>query len=374
MLTDFFIKSILAVVFLGSVLNLAGLLTWVERKQSAVMQDRIGANRAWIVFPKWLTPLNWVLRPLNVLGLFHSLADAVKMFAKEDFIPKGADKVLYNLAPMVSVIFALMAFSAIPFGDALHVGNRTINLQIADINAGLLFTFAMMSLGVYGVILAGFSSNNNYAYLGGMRAASQILSYEITMGISILGVVLCYGTLSLQEIVRHQGNYFFGFLPAWGIFVQPLAFVLFMTAALAETKRVPFDLPEGESEIIGYFVEYSGMKFGMFFLTDLVETVLVACLMTTFFFGGWQTPYLFGDGFHFPWGTASLLSHGAVIALGVISFMLKVAFFNWLFMAIRWTLPRFRYDQLMHLGWKILFPLSLANVVITSIVVVLRNS
>ncbi len=353
-------------VFLGAILNLAGLLTWVERKQSAVMQDRIGANRAWILFPKWLFPLNWLLMPLNHLGLFHSLADAMKMFLKEDFMPKNADKFLHTLAPVISVVFALLAFSAIPFGDTWHVAGRSIHLQIADINVGLLFVFAMMSLGVYGVILAGFSSANNYAYLGGMRAASQMLSYEITMGISILGVVICYGSLSLQEIVRAQSH-------VWGIFVQPLAFFLFMTAALAETKRVPFDLPEGESEIIGYFVEYSGMKFGMFFLTDLVETVLVACLMTTFFLGGWQTPFLQPDGFHFPWGAFWALPHGAVILIGMISFMTKVAFFNWLFMQIRWTLPRFRYDQLMHLGWKILFPASLVNVLVTSLVVVMGS-
>lgn len=367
MIIEIIIKALLAAVFLGVVLSLAGLLTWVERKQSAVMQDRIGANRAWIEFkPKWLMPLNWLLRPLNVLGLFHSLADAIKMFLKEDFVPDGADKFLHTLAPVISLVFALLAFASLPFGDVWHVGGRSINLQIANINAGLLFIFAMMSLGVYGVILAGFSSNNKYAYLGGMRAASQMLSYEITMGISIMGIVLCYGTLNLQSIVRQQSC-------LWGFAVQPLAFLLFMTAALAETKRVPFDLPEGESEIIGYFVEYSGMKFGMFFLTDLIETVLVACLMTTFFFGGWQVPFLRTDGFRWPGGALWLLPHGAVIVFGVVAFLSKIVFFNWLFMAIRWTLPRFRYDQLMHLGWKILFPLSLVNVLITSIVVVMRN-
>jgi NADH-quinone oxidoreductase subunit H len=365
MMIDFAIKAALAVFFLGGVLNLAGLLTWVERKQSAVMQDRVGANRAWIVFPRWLAPLNWILKPLNILGLFHSLADAVKMFAKEDFMPRGADRFLHTLAPMISVVFALLAFAAIPFGDVLHVGERVIRLQVADVNAGLLFIFAMMSLGVYGVILAGFASNNNYAWLGGIRAASQMLSYEITMGISILGVVLAYGTLSLQEIVTHQQN-------VWGIFTQPLAFILFTTAALAETKRVPFDLPEGESEIIGYFVEYSGMKFGMFFLTDLVETVLVACLVTTFFLGGWQVPFLLADGFHFPWGAVVSLPQWVVALLGIFAFMFKVAFFNWFFMLIRWTLPRFRYDQLMRLGWKILFPASLLNVVVTSVIVVMR--
>ena len=374
MFTDFLIKSILSVLFLGGILNLAGLLTWVERKQSAVMQDRIGANRAWIEFKsKWLAPVNWLLRPFNVLGLFHALADAIKMFTKEDFVPKGADRFLHTLAPAISLVFALAAFAAVPFGDTLRIGGRSIELQVAGVDAGMLFIFAMMSLSVYGVILAGFSSNNNYAYLGGMRAASQMLSYEITMGLSIMGIVLTYGTLNLQEIVRLQGNYFFGVVPAWGFLVQPLAFFLFMTAGLAETKRVPFDLPEGESEIIGYFVEYSGMKFGMFFLTDLVETVLIACLVTTFFFGGWQMPYLLKDGFHFPGHAVWPLSHYAVVGLGVLSFMLKVAFFNWLFMAIRWTLPRFRYDQLMRLGWKILFPASLANVVVTSILVVMKG-
>ncbi len=370
MMSAIIIKAVLAASFFGMVLNLAGLLTWVERKQSAVMQDRVGANRAWIIFPKWLAPLNWLVWPLNQLGIFHALADAVKMFVKEDFIPRGADKILYNIAPIISVVFALLAFAAIPFGNTMTIGGQVIGLQVANVNAGVLTVFMAMSLGVYGVILAGFSSNNNYAYLGGMRAASQMLSYEITMGISIMGIVLSYGTMNLQEIVQHQGGTFFGWLPAWGIFVQPLAFFLFMTAALAETKRVPFDLPEGESEIIGYFVEYSGMKFGMFFLTDLVETVLVACLMTTFFLGGWQVPYLMTDGFHMPGGNFIAVPAMLVSILGILAFMIKVAVLNFVFMAIRWTLPRFRYDQLMHLGWKILFPASLINVIVTSIVVV----
>lgn len=371
MIVEILIKAALALGILGVMLNLAGLLTWVERKQSAVMQDRVGANRAHIRFRSpWLAPVNWLLAPLNALGLFHSLADAAKMFLKEDFMPRGADKVLFNLAPVISVVFALAAFAAVPFGDSLRVGDRVINLQVAGLDAGLLFVFAMMSLGIYGVILAGFASNNNYAMLGGMRAASQMLSYEITMGVSILGVVIASGSMDLQEIVRQQGRLWMGWLPAWGILTQPLAFVLFLTAALAETKRVPFDLPEGESEIIGYFVEYSGMKFGMFFLTDLIETCLVACLATTFFLGGWQVPYLGADGFRFPWGASVALPHAAVAALGIASFLFKVAFFNWLFMAIRWTLPRFRYDQLMSLGWKILFPASLVNVLVTSLVVV----
>ena len=352
LLTDLLIKLALAGAVFFGVLNLAGLHTWVERKQSAIMQDRIGANRASIF-------------GIRLFGLFHPLADAVKMFTKEDFIPAGANRFLHTLAPFLSVFFAVAAFAGIPFGDRLWIGQRVIELQVAKIDVALLYILAMLSLGVFGVILAGFASRNNYAFLGGLRASAQMLSYEITLGVSIIGVVMIFGTLDLQQLVRAQGGYLFGWLPMWGIFLQPVAFVVFLTAALAETKRVPFDLPEGESEIIGYFVEYSGMKFGMFFLTDFIETVMVACLATTLFLGGWQVPYLLTDGFHFPWGAVVSVVPIVYTLLGVLSFSLKVIIFCFLFMTIRWTLPRFRYDQLMHLGWKILFPISLANVLVT---------
>jgi NADH-quinone oxidoreductase subunit H len=357
MLEALAIKLVLAGIVFFGVLNLAGLHTWVERKQSAVMQDRIGANRASIL-------------GFRIWGLFHPLADAIKMFTKEDFVPEGADKFLHGLAPFMSVFFALAAFAAIPFGDRLLVGGREIDLQVAKIDVALLYVFAMLSLGVYGVILAGFASRNNYAILGGLRAAAQMISYEIALGIAILGVVMVYGTADLQELVRAQGRTVAG-IPLWGIVAQPVAFVVFLAAALAETKRVPFDLPEGESEIIGYFVEYSGMKFGMFFLTDFLETVMVACLATTLFLGGWQVPYLMPDGFNFPWGTAWPVPHWAYVLLGVGSFSAKVIAFCWLFMTIRWTLPRFRYDQLMRLGWRGLFPISVANVLVTGVVVAL---
>jgi NADH-quinone oxidoreductase subunit H len=220
------------------------------------------------------------------------------------------------------------------------------------------------------VILAGFASRNNYALLGGLRATAQMISYEIALGIAIIGIVLIYGTMDLQELVRRQGRTLGGWLPLWGIVVQPVAFFVFVTAALAETKRVPFDLPEGEPEIIGYFVEYSGMKFGMFYLTDFLDTILVACLATTLFFGGWQIPYLLPDGFHFPpidGGRATLpVSQWTYVLLGVASFSVKVLIFCWLFMQLRWTLPRFRYDQLMRLGWLGLFPISVANVLVTA--------
>ncbi len=352
MFPDLWIKLALAGIVFFGVLNLAGLHTWVERKQSALMQDRIGANRASIL-------------GVRLFGLFHPLADAVKMFTKEDFIPAGADRFLHTLAPFISIFFALAAFAGIPFGDQLVVGGRVIELQVAKMDIALLYVFAMLSLGVYGVILAGFASRSNYALLGALRASAQMLSYEIALGISIVGVIMIFGTLDLQELVRAQGKTLAGVIPMWGIFLQPVAFLVFLVAALAQTKRVPFDLPEGESEIVGYFVEYSGMKFGMFFLTDFIETVMVACLATTLFFGGWQVPFLRPEGFHFPWGAYLPFSHLTYALLGVGAFSLKVIVFCWLFMTIRWTLPRFRYDQLMNLGWKVLFPISLANVVVT---------
>ncbi len=356
---DIAIKLILSSATILTMFSIAGLLTWVERKQSALMQDRIGANRASIF-------------GFKALGLFHAIADVLKMLSKEEFIPAGANKFLFNLAPYLSVTFALVGFAAIPIGNQLIIGDRVIELQAANLNIALIYIFAMMSMGVYGVVLAGFSSNNNYAFLGGMRGAAQMIAYEITMGAAIMGIIMVFNTLDLQQLVRAQGAYLFnGWLPKWGVFVQPLAFILFLTAATAETKRTPFDLPEGESEIIGYFVEYSGMKFGMFFLADLVETVLVSALMTTLFLGGWQVPYLLPDGFHFPWGSFMALPHLAVVGLGVSAFFIKISVFIWFLMAIRWTLPRFRYDQLMNLGWKILLPVSLINIAITAIVITL---
>jgi NADH-quinone oxidoreductase subunit H len=356
---DISIKLGLAAAFiLGFVLNVGGLHAWVERKQSALMQDRIGANRATIF-------------GIRLFGLFHPIADALKMFTKEDFIPANADRFLHTLAPFLSMFFALVAFAGIPFGDRIILGDRIVDLQIAKIDIALLYVFAMMSLGVYGVILAGFSSKNNYAILGSLRASAQMISYEIALGVSLIGLIMIYGTLDLQDMVRAQGKYLFGWIPMWGFVLQPVAFFIFITAAVAETKRIPFDLPEGESEIVGYFVEYSGMKFGIFFMVDFLETVLVACLATTLFFGGWQVPFLRPDGFHFPWGGFIPVSQLAYALLGVASFSFKVLAFCWLFMTIRWTLPRFRYDQLMNLGWKILFPIALANLVITALALAL---
>ncbi len=352
------IKFVLAGIVFFGVLNFAGFHTWVERKQSALIQDRIGANRADIF-------------GFRLLGLFHGIADAIKMFTKEDIVPEGANKTLHILAPLFSVFFALVAFAAIPFGPPLNLWGveEPIKLQVASIDVGLLYIFAMLSLGVYGVILGGFASRNNYAIMGGLRAMAQMISYEIALGIAVIGVIMVYGTMNLSLLVERQGEMLFGWIPLWGIVTQPVAFVIFLTAALAETKRAPFDLPEAESEIIGYFVEYSGMKFGMFFLTDFLETIMVACLATTLFFGGWQVPWLEADGFHFPWGGYPV-ANWVYVLLGVMSFSIKVVVFCFVFMQIRWTLPRFRYDQLMTLGWKGLFPIAVVNVVVTAVVLV----
>src|SRR5437016_5675492 len=342
------------------VLNVAAILGWVERKQSPIMQDRIGANRASIF-------------GIRAMGLFHPLADTLKMLTKEDFRPARADGLLFSLAPFISVLFALTAFASIPFGDTLRIGNRVIPLQAVTLNVGVLYVFAMLSLGVYGVMMAGWSSGNNFALLGGQRAAALMISAEIAIGASIIGVIMVYGSLDLQSIARAQGQLLWGWIPKWGILTQPLAFVLFLTAGIASTKRIPFDTPEGESEIIGYFVEYSGMKFGMFAMADFLETIVVAGMTTALFLGGWQVPYLVAGGFRFPWGGAVALPHLLVVLLQVGAFVSKVCAMIFFMMLVRWTLPRFRYDQAMRLGWLALFPLSIATIVLTGLVLLITR-
>ncbi len=376
MIVDVGIIAAKAFLVLFMVLNLAGVLGWIERKGSALIQDRIGANRASIL-------------GFAGLGLVNTLiADPLKFLTKEDFIPPHGDKFLHTLAPCMAFFPALVTFAVIPFGDVLVLGDRAINLQVADLNFGILYIFAMASLSVYGIVIGAWASNNKFSLLGGVRGSAQMISYEVAMGLSAIGVLMVYVTLDLQEIARGQGTLIrdllpdslgflktnIGQLPAWGIFLQPLAFLLFFVAAIAETKRIPFDLPEGESELVaGYHVEYSGGKFLMFFAGEFAEIVTAAGLMTTLFFGGWQVPYLMRDGFHFPWWESWLLPHLAVAALQVAAFTLKVLFFCWLQILLRWTVPRFRYDQVMRLGWKMLLPLALVNVIVTAIVIVAVN-
>jgi NADH-quinone oxidoreductase subunit H len=367
-LIDLLIEAIKAIVVVVLVLNLAGVLLWFERKGSALIQDRIGANRASI------TGLGKRMGLPN-LGLVNTLiADPLKLFTKEDFVPEGADKLLHGLAPFLALFPVIITFAVVPFGDVVRIGSRTITLQAANINAAALYILATIGIGVYGVALGGWSSNNRWALLGGIRATAQMISYEIGLGLAIISVVMTYGTLDLQAMCHAQGGVWFGFLPRWGICLQPVAFLILLTAGMAESKRVPFDLPEGESELVaGYFTEYSGGKQAVFMMTDFAEIVLVAVLITVFFFGGWQVPWLYRDGFHFPGGAHLLLPQLLVAILGVVAFMIKTILFCWLQILIRWTLPRFRYDQLMRLGWKGLVPLGLANVVVTAIVVVLAS-
>ena len=347
-----FIKIVCALIWF---LTLTLYLTWVERKESAVIQDRIGANRASIF-------------GIRIIGLFQPAADAIKMIFKEDFTPAFSRRFLHNLAPFLSFFFVAITISAMPFGDFIRIRGRTIHLQILDFNVGLLFVLAMLSLGIYGIIISGWASNNRFTLIGGMRGAAQLISYEVALGLSLIGLIMVYPSLKLSEIVHYQGDLLFGVIPKWGILLQPLGFVIFLFAALAETKRVPFDLPEGESEIIGFFTEYSGLKWGLFMMTDFMEIIIVSCLLTTLFFGGWQVPWLVTDGFHFPGGAEWLLPHWAVVILQVAAFNIKVFFFCWLQVLIRWTYPRFRYDQLMDMGWKLLIPLSLVNILGTGLV------
>jgi len=346
-------------------LQLSIFLLYFERKGSALIQDRVGANRAAI------TGLGRKLGMPN-LGIVNTLvADPVKLFTKEDFVPDGADHFLHALAPFLALFPVLITFVVIPFGDTITIGRHTFNLQAANLNAAALYLLATIGIGVYGVSLGGWASNNRWALLGGIRATAQMISYEIAMGLAIVAIVMTYGTLDLQEMCRSQGGVWFGFLPRWGIFVQPLAFIILLTAGIAESKRVPFDLPEGESELIlGYMVEYSGGKQAAFMFTDFAEQALVAMLLVTFFFGGWQVPWLYRDGFHLPGGYFIHVASILVSILGVIAFLIKVLMFCILLGLVRWTLPRFRYDQLMRLGWKGLVPLGLANVLVTAFIIV----
>lgn len=358
----------LVILILAVVMPLASILTWMERRQSAMMQDRLGPNRAHI-------------GPVKLAGILHFVADALKMLFKEDFIPAKANRALFTLAPILAIAPAFIVFAIVPFGAGVCPEHLTstltdgalaqcladgagVRFQVAHIEVGMLFYFAIGSLAVYGSTLAGWASYNKWSLLGGLRASSQMMSYEVTMGLAILGAFLVYGSLEPATIVAEQGSN-----PLhWGIVTQPLGFLLFFTAATAETKRTPFDLPEGEPEIIGYFVEYSGMRFGMFFLAEFIEIVFVSAILSTVFFGGYHLPFLHADGFHFG-DTLVALPHAAVAVLWVVVFGFKVYFFCWLQLMIRWTLPRLRPDQLMSLGWKGLLPLSLLNILVTAGVV-----
>lgn len=346
-----------------NILNGAGILTWVERKQSALISDRIGANRASIL-------------GIKLLGLVNSLADAMKLIFKEDFVPPKGLRVLHFLAPIFAMAPVFLTMAVIPFGPPVELFGRTIKLQILDLDIGMLYILAFGSIAVYGAMLAGWASNSKYALLGGMRASAQMISYEVVLGLSLIGPILVFGTLEPGLMVNAQNNYLWGWIPQWGVIVQPIAFLLFLPAAMAETKRAPFDMPEGESEIIGYATEYSGMRWGMFFLGEFAEIVVLAGIMATVFFGGYHIPFLFDAaekvgqaGFHFPWGTYIALGDWTVIVLRMVAFATKLGILMWLQMQIRWTFPRFRYDQLMRVSWKEMLPVALVNIAVTGLII-----
>jgi NADH-quinone oxidoreductase subunit H len=383
-LVVFAVVKILVIV--GFVFNVAALLTWVDRRQSSMIQDRIGPNRAVLKIGKF---------ELRVAGLLHTAADGVKFFFKEDFMPPNADKLLFSLAPILAMVPVLSLIAVIPFGDTLctadiightkdgawfwpsiprwgvcgssPTGPYAIDMMVAPLNVGLLYVFALAGQGIVGAAIAGWSSDNKFSLMGALRAASQMVSYEVAMGLSLIGAMMIYGTIRLDDMVRWQGDY------AWGIFVQPVAFFLFFTAAVAENKRIPFDLPEAESELVsGYFTEYSGMKFGMFYFAEYMEVCTSSMLLVTIFLGGWQLPFIHRDGLSIAFGDAVLarapMAHWAVELIGVLAFFGKTLAVCWFQATVRWSLPRFRYDQLMKLGWKVLLPASLANLFATGII------
>lgn len=325
-------KTALITVVIMASLGIAMYTTFAERKVAALLQDRPGPNRA------------------GPFGLLQPLADGIKLFFKEEIIPNVSSKFLFILGPALAMITAIMTSAVIPWGDKVLLFGREISLQIADVNIGILYVFGVLSMGVYGIMIGSWASNNKYSLMGGLRAASQIISYELAMGISLIALLMVTGTLSMKGMVLQQqaGH--------WNILYQPLGFLIFLICAFAECNRTPFDLAEAENELIGgYHVEYSSMKLGFYLFAEYINMFVSSVVMATLYFGGYDMPFV--NEASFSPNTAALIGVGAL--------MLKVVFFLFLFMWVRWTIPRFRYDQLMHLGWRILIPLALVNMLIT---------
>lgn len=331
---------ILYKVLLSSAILLISLVvamysTLIERKVAGFFQDRLGPNRA------------------GIYGIFQPLADGMKLFFKEEFMPNTADKFLYILGPSLTMLVALLTSAVIPWGDTLIIGGKEYSLQMADVNIGILYTFAVVSIGVYGVMIGGWSSNNKYALIGAIRAASQMISYELAMSMSIIAIVMMTGSLSMSEIVAQQHGF------NWNIWYQPIGFFVFVICAFAETNRTPFDLPECETELIGgYHTEYSSMKLGFYLFAEYINMFIASAMISTLFLGGYNFPFMDSLG----------LSHNVITLLGSLMLFVKISFFGFLFMWIRWTLPRFRYDQLMRFGWKGLMPWAIANIILTGFI------
>ncbi|RBL94167.1 NADH-quinone oxidoreductase subunit NuoH [Chitinophaga flava] len=314
--------------------------TWGERKVAAWIQDRLGPNRA------------------GPLGLLQPLADGGKLFFKEEIIPTNSNRFLFVLGPSIAMLVACMTSAVIPWGDTLTIAGRTISLQVADVNIGILFIFGVVSMGVYGIMIGGWASNNKYSLLASVRAASQIISYELPMGLALIALLMLTGTLSLKEIVEQQRH------SMWNVVYQPLGFFIFLICAFAETNRTPFDLPEAENELNGgYHLEYSSMKLGFYLFAEYINMFVSSALMATMYFGGYAFP-----------GMDSLgVSPNLLTILGFLALFIKILVFIFFFMWVRWTIPRFRYDQLMRLGWRVMIPLALANMLITGATVLARQ-
>ena len=333
-------KLVLIVVVVSASLVIAMYTTFAERKVAAILQDRRGPNRA------------------GPFGLIQPLADGVKLFFKEEIIPNFSSKFLFILGPALAMLTATMTSAVISWGDKVQLFGRDISLQIADINIGILYVFGVVSLGVYGIMIGSWASNNKFSLLGGLRAASQIISYELAMGISLIALLMVTGSLSLKEMVVQQqaGN--------WNVIYQPLGFLIFLICAFAECNRTPFDLPEAENELIGgYHTEYSSMKLGFYLFAEYINMFISSVIMATLFFGGYDMPFV----------NEANLSPNIAAIVGIVALMGKVVCFIFLFMWVRWTIPRFRYDQLMHLGWRILIPLALFNMLATGAFILYFN-
>ena len=352
---NFIIFSLVKIaVVVGVVQGMVAYSVLAERKISAWIQDRVGPNRAAPPFMKYIP----VLGPfLTCLGIFQPLADGLKFMFKEDFTPAGARQIYFWLAPAIAVIPAMLTVAVIPFGS--QIGNQ--HMVIADLNVGILYTFGIVSLGVYGIVLAGYAANSKYPFFGGIRSSAQMISYEISMGMSIIPVLLIVGNLNLSQIINWQSTH------VWLVMYAPISFVIFMVASFAETNRTPFDLPEAETELVGgYHTEYSSMKFALFFMAEYSNMVASSAMMVTLFFGGWSLPFFGLDHVAGPGSLGLGIAH-------ILIFVAKLLFFMVLFIWVRWMFPRFRYDQLMDLGWRRFLPLALVNILITATWLYLRS-
>jgi NADH-quinone oxidoreductase subunit H len=331
-------------------LVIAMYTTYAERKVAAVIQDRLGPNRA------------------GPFGLAQPLADGLKLFFKEEIIPLTSNKVLFIIGPALAMMTAMLTSAVIPWGSSINVFGRDVSLQIADVNIGVLYVFGVVSLGVYGIMIGGWSSNNKFSLIAAVRGASQIISYELAMGLSLIALLMMTGSLSMKTIVEQQMSGGWGGLLGWNVLYQPLGFLIFLICVFAECNRTPFDLPEAENELnFGYHQEYSSMKLGFYLFAEYINMFISSAVVSTLFFGGYDIPFVNETTLAASWG-------GNIVAvMGFAALFAKIVFFLFLFMWVRWTIPRFRYDQLMDLGWKKLIPLALANMLITAIVILWLN-